>query len=286
MFYLVQKPYWISSNLVIKILKRVFDVDKIGFAGTLDPLATGLMLVGTLWSARLFPMIEYFTKTYKTTIRLDGTTESYDLEKPIIHLHIPDDTVSTLTQEYIQNIIETDFLGNIMQSPPLYSAVWVDGTRSYERMRKGETDVTLVAKPRTIHAFTILSYDWPKLEAEITVSHGTYIRSIARDLGEKLHTGWYLESLERTSIGHLSIDTSKEWMQHNDIFYTPISHEAVFPDIPTLNLWESEKSHLRTGSTPIPTTQKNSLYFTDYGKEGYGLLEAKDGWLYPMKNCI
>ena len=150
MLYLVQKPYWISSNLVVKILKRVLDVDKIGFAGTLDPFATGLMLVGTLWSARLFPMIEHFTKTYKTTIRLDGTTESYDLEKPIIHLNIPDNIVSTLTQEYIQNTLEKDFLGDIMQSPPLYSAVWVDGTRSYERMRKGETDVTLSAGTATL----------------------------------------------------------------------------------------------------------------------------------------
>lgn len=83
MFYLVDKPLGISSNLVAKILKRVLRVSKIGFAGTLDPLATGLMIIGTDGSSRLFPLMEHHTKTYETTIRLDGTSSSYDREQPI-----------------------------------------------------------------------------------------------------------------------------------------------------------------------------------------------------------
>ena len=286
MFYLVRKPLWITSNLVVKILKRVLNVPKIGFAGTLDPLATGLMIIGTHGSPRMFPMIEHFHKTYKTTIRLDGTTESYDLEKPIIPIPIDKKMIHNISLESLESIARKHFSWDILQSPPLYSAIWIDGTRSYERMRKWETNLHIPAKPRTIHEFKILSYTWPKIECEITVSHGTYIRSIARDLGEILWTGGYLEKLERISLWHILLDTPRKWIQHNDIFYASISHEEVFPDIPLLDLWEAEKLHLKTGSTPLPTSQKNSLYFTDYGKEGYGLLEARDGWLYPVKNCV
>lgn len=175
-------------------------MDKIGFAGTLDPLASGLLIVGTHGSPRLFPLIEHFQKTYRTTIRLDGTTASYDLEKPVIAMRVHKKIIQSITLESLQNIVQKHFNGDILQSPPLYSAVWIDGTRSYERMRKGEMDLKLEAKPRTIHEFNIVSYEWPRIECEITVSHGTYIRSIARDMGEILGTGGYLEKLERTSL--------------------------------------------------------------------------------------
>lgn len=286
MFYLVRKPLWITSSLVIKILKRVLDVNKIGFAGTLDPLASGLMIVGTGGSPRLFPLIEHFQKTYKTIIRLDGTTESYDLEKPAETLSISEATIQDITLKRLQKIILEHFSGDILQTPPLYSATWIDGKRSYERVRKWETDLHIPAKPRTIHEFNILSYKWPKLECEITVSHGTYIRSIARDLGEILGTGGYLEKLERTSLWHILLDTSREWIQHNDIFYTPISHEELFPDIPFINLSDGEKVHLRTGSTPIFYDGKDGEYFLKYDEITFGLLNAKNGEIFPVKNCV
>jgi tRNA pseudouridine55 synthase len=145
-------------------------------------------------------MIEHFQKTYTTTIRLDGTTESYDLEKPVIKIPAEDEKIANITLEKLEDIIQKHFSGNILQTPPLYSAIWINGKRSYERVRNGETDLKLEAKPRTIHEFKILSYIWPRIECEITVSHGTYIRSIARDIGEILGTGGYLEKLERTSL--------------------------------------------------------------------------------------
>jgi tRNA pseudouridine55 synthase len=176
------------------------NVNKIGFAGTLDPLASGLMIVGTYGSPRLFPLIEHFHKTYTTAIRLDGTTESFDLEKPIIKVPVKQTIIENITLETLRYVVQKHFSGNILQSPPLYSAIWIDGKRSYERVRNGETDLKLEAKPRTIHEFKILSYTWPRIACEITVSHGTYIRSIARDIGEILGTGGYLEKLERTSL--------------------------------------------------------------------------------------
>ncbi len=158
------------------------------------------MIIGTDGSTRLFPLIEHFQKTYQTTICLDGTTESYDLEKPLTEVLIDEKIIQNITLESLQNIIQKHFTGDIFQSPPLYSATWINGTRSYERMRKGETGLELQEKPRTIHSFEILSYQWPKIECKITVSHGTYIRSIARDIGALLGTGGYLENLDRTSL--------------------------------------------------------------------------------------
>jgi len=111
-------------------------VEKIGFAGTLDPLASGLMIVGTDGSPRLFPLIEHFQKTYTATLRLDGTTASYDLEKPIEAIEILEETIQSITLEKLQKIVKENFIGNILQVPPLYSAIWIDGKRSYERMRK------------------------------------------------------------------------------------------------------------------------------------------------------
>lgn len=119
-------------------------------------------------------------------------------------MSISEEIIKSITEQKIQTIIQEYFIGNISQIPPLYSAIWVDGRRSYDRIRKGETDITLDEKPRTIHEFKIISYQWPSLICEITVSHGTYIRSIARDIGEKLGCGGYLESLERISLGHIS----------------------------------------------------------------------------------
>jgi tRNA pseudouridine55 synthase len=117
MFYLVDKPLGISSNLVAKILKGVLRVSKIGFAGTLDPLATGLMIIGADGSSRLFPLMEHYTKTYETTIRLDGTSSSYDREQPIESIKISKEIQKKLTKEYIESVISHNFLGDIMQIP-------------------------------------------------------------------------------------------------------------------------------------------------------------------------
>lgn len=185
MLYVVKKPLRVGSNLVAKILRRVLKSPKMGFAGTLDPLATGLMIIGTDGSPRLFPMIEHFSKTYTTTIRLDGTTDSYDLEQPIVPIHISENVINSITREKVETVIKENFIGTISQFPPNYSAVWINGQRAYDLARKGH-EIEMKAKNRVVEKFEIISYAWPILEVEITVSHGTYIRSLARDLGIKL----------------------------------------------------------------------------------------------------
>jgi tRNA pseudouridine55 synthase len=273
MFYVVSKPIGISSNLVAKILKRVLKVSKIGFAWTLDPLATGLMIIGTDGSQRLFPLIENFTKTYQATIRLDGTTTSYDLEQSVEKIEVPEYIKKDTTKEYIESIIQKFFVGEIMQIPPIYSAVWIDGQRAYDLARKWQ-NFDIKAKKKMIDSFSIISYEWPTVIAKITVSHGTYIR-----------TGWYLEKLERISIGNITLENIS-WKKHNDILYSVLSHEVLFPFIPILQLWVEEKRHLRLGSTPLFTKEKNGQYFVIYEDNSYGLLEAKEGLLFPTKNAV
>ncbi len=285
MFYRVNKPLGISSNLVSKILKRVLNVPKIGFAGILDPLATGLMIVGTHWSPRLFPLLENFTKTYIATIRLDGTSASYDLEQPVENIPIEKKIIENIHIKSIESIIQKKFTGEILQSPPLYSAVWIDGQRAYEIARKGEKNIEMKPKKRTIHSFKIISYSWPTIICEIEVSHGTYIRSIARDLWSALWTGGYIEKLERVAIGDITLKGT-DWLKHNDISYTHLSHEELFPKIPVLELSAEEKIHLRTGSTPVKTHQKNGYYFVIYENSSYWYLEVKDSLLFPIKNAV
>lgn len=284
MLYVVKKPLGISSNLVATILKRVLKSTKMGFAGTLDPLATGLMIVWTDGSPRLFPLIEDFSKTYHTTIRLDGTSDSYDLEQPVKPVEIDKNIIENLSQSDIEKVIQENFLWTISQTPPNYSAIWVDGKRAYDLARKGH-EMELKSKERIIEKFEIISYTWPSINARITVSHGTYIRSLARDLGSILWTGGYIERLERFSLGHIALDGDFEWRKHNDIFYAHLPHEILFPEIKVLALTGDEKKHLRLGSTPLSTEQKNGHYFVVYD-DSYGLLEAKEGLLFPIKNCV
>ncbi len=285
MFYIVDKPRGVGSNLVAKILKRVLNVDKIGFLGTLDPEATGLMIIWTCGTSRLFPLMEERPKTYVATIQLDGTTDSYDLEQPITSLEIDKNIIASLSKKYIEDIISNHFVGEIEQVPPHYSAVWINGKRAYELARSWQ-EISIASKKRTIYSFEILSYSWPQITAKISVSSGTYIRSLARDLWNILATWWYLADLRRISIGSIYIDDDYCWIQHNDIRYAATSHEAIFPDITTLDLSEEDKQELFLGSNPISTNQKNGDYFVSYSEWSYGLLRAEDGKLFPLKNRV
>lgn len=282
MFFLAHKPVWISSNLVIKILKRVLGVKKIWFAWTLDPLASGLLIIWTEWSPRLFSYLDEYPKTYEVVFRLDGTTESYDCEKPVIPITLDDSTLQLITEAHLKTIINTHFLGFIDQVPPSYSAVWFGGQRAYDLARKWE-EVSLKEVQRTIHSFEIVSYNWPNLHAIISVSHGTYIRSIARDLGKVLGTGGYITLLKRTQVGH--VELSSGWIVHNDISYTPISHTALFPHIWIFDCTEAEKQHLKIGSTPIDTRMKNGLYFVEY-EQSYWLIKVENWLAQPIKNIV
>ncbi len=204
MFLLIQKPIGLSSFSAIAHLRKKFGIKKIGHTGTLDPLATGLLLVATLNSTKLISYIDKARKTYIFTVRLDGSTPSYDLDTPVTYLepHILEHARISLSKEEIETTIQKYFRGMITQIPPSYSAIRLQGQRAYDMIRNGEE---VVISPRSVEIFSsrIVSFSFPEVTIEMEVSVGTYIRSIARDLGEKLELAGYVTSLHRSKIEHL-----------------------------------------------------------------------------------
>ena len=175
---------------------------KVGHAGTLDPLATGVMIVCTGKATKRIEEFQYHTKEYVATLRLGATTPSYDLEHEI------DATYPTehITRELVEETL-THFLGAIEQVPPAFSACMVDGKRAYELARKGE-DVELKAKQLVIDEIELLECRLPELTIRVRCSKGTYIRSLAREIGEALSSGAYLTSLRRTRSGTHDVEAA------------------------------------------------------------------------------
>ena len=204
---LIDKPLtWSSFQAVNKlkyVLKRKYDLPKkfkIGHAGTLDPLATGLLIVCTGKFTKMIPEIQGQAKEYTGTIVLGATTPSYDRETEV------DATFPTehITAELIEATLQ-QFLGEIDQKPPVFSAIKKDGKRLYEHAREG-SEVEIEARKTTIYEFEITRKALPEIDFRVKCSKGTYIRSLAYDFGKALHSGGYLSVLRRTKIGDYSVE--------------------------------------------------------------------------------
>lgn len=206
---LIDKPLtWSSFQAVNKlkyILKRQFDLPKkfkIGHAGTLDPLATGLLIICTGKFTKRIIEIQNQAKEYTGTITVGATTPSYDLETEV------DATFPTshITEALIQETTK-QFLGEIDQKPPVFSAIKKDGIRMYEHARAG-AEVEMAFRKTTIHEFEITRIALPEIDFRVTCSKGTYIRSLAYDFGKAVQSGAYLSALRRTKIGAYFVDNA------------------------------------------------------------------------------
>jgi len=204
---LIDKPLtWSSFQAVNKIkyaLKRKYQFSKtfkIGHAGTLDPLATGLLIICTGKFTKKIPEIQGQTKEYTGTITVGATTPSYDLETEI-DATFPMDHI---TEDLIRATAQT-FEGEIMQKPPVFSAIKKDGKRLYEHARAGE-EVEIEARKTTIYEFEITRIALPEIDFRVTCSKGTYIRSLAYDFGKAMQSGGHLTVLRRTKIGDYSVE--------------------------------------------------------------------------------
>lgn len=205
---LFDKPYgWTSFDLVSKVrntISKTFKIKKlkVGHAGTLDPLATGLLILCTGKATKKIDALQAEEKEYLATLKLGATTPSYDLESE------ENGTFPTehLTLELIEKAIEK-FTGTIEQVPPAFSAVKINGKRAYEHARKGN-DPELKSKTVVITNIDVISFEVPKLILRITCSKGTYIRALARDLGGELQSGAYLTDLRRTRSGDYLVDNA------------------------------------------------------------------------------
>jgi tRNA pseudouridine55 synthase len=206
---LIDKPLkWSSFQAVNKLkyaLKNHFDLPKkfkIGHAGTLDPLATGLLIICTGKFTKSISEIQVQTKEYTGTITVGATTPSYDLETAV------DATFPTehITEILIQETVK-DFLGEIDQKPPVYSAIKKDGKRLYEHARAGET-VEIQSRKTTIYEFEITRIALPAIDFRVQCSKGTYIRSLAFDFGLALQSGGHLSALRRTKTGNYAVENA------------------------------------------------------------------------------
>ena len=198
---------WTSFNLVAKIrsqlchrlgIKRL----KVGHAGTLDPLATGVMVVCTGKATKRIDELQAHVKEYVATLQFGATTPSYDLEKPIDQTFPTEHINETLVRKTLNR-----FLGRIEQIPPAFSACKIDGKRAYDLARKGR-EVELKPKVLIIDEIELLDFDQEKMQATIRVvcSKGTYIRALARDIGEALGSGAHLIALRRTRVGDVRVE--------------------------------------------------------------------------------
>lgn len=221
----IDKPLtWTSFAVVAKVrylLCRKLGVKKlkVGHAGTLDPLATGVMILCTGRATKRIDELQAHTKEYIATLKLGATTPSFDLEKEIDATYPTDH----ITPQLIDSVLDT-FRGTIQQIPPVFSACKVEGKRAYELARKGE-EVELKAKTLVIDELEVLRFDAQTMELEIRVvcSKGTYIRALARDIGAALQSGAHLIKLRRTRVGDvrvedcLTIEQFPEWLEQQEI---------------------------------------------------------------------
>ena len=203
---LIDKPLtWTSFQVVNKLrweIRQRFNIKKIkvGHAGTLDPLATGLLIICTGKQTKEIHVYQGQIKEYTGTITLGATTPSYDLETEINQTfsteHITEDLLTETTKQ---------FIGDIQQKPPIFSAIKKGGKRLYELARKGET-TEINARTVTVSEFEITNINLPEVDFKVVCSKGTYIRSLAFDFGNALNSGAHLSALRRTKIGDFSVD--------------------------------------------------------------------------------
>lgn len=203
---LVDKPKgWTSFDVVNKLrfkIKRLLGVKKIkvGHAGTLDPMATGLLIICTGKFTKRINEFQGMPKSYIGTMTLGATTPSYDAETEVDGTH----PTAHITMDLVTEK-KTGFIGNIEQLPPMFSAIKVDGQPLYKKARKGQV-VEVKARPVTITKLDFPKLELPLLDFEVDCSKGTYIRSLAYDFGKSLSSGAYLTKLCRTSIGHFKLE--------------------------------------------------------------------------------
>ena len=216
---------WTSFALVNKVryhISRKLGVKKIkvGHAGTLDPLATGVMIVCTGKATKRIEEFQYHTKEYIATLKLGATTPSYDLEKEIDATYPTEHITRQLVEDTLKN-----FVGTIEQIPPAFSACKVDGKRAYDLARKGN-EVELKPKTLVIDEIELLEYDLPVIKIRVVCSKGTYIRALARDIGEALGSGAHLIGLIRTRVGEvkledcMQVENFETWLDQQDIEIT------------------------------------------------------------------
>ncbi|AKE41437.1 tRNA pseudouridine(55) synthase [Corynebacterium kutscheri] len=247
---IVDKPQDMTSHDVVARLRRIFHTRKIGHAGTLDPMATGVLVLGIERGTKFLAHMRLATKSYTATIRLGITTTTDDAEGEVLHstnaLHITDEQITAGVKK---------LTGEIMQRPSSVSAIKINGKRAHQLVREGQ-EVELPARPVTVSRFDITGIrreEFLDIDVQVDCSSGTYIRSLARDLGADLKVGGHLISLRRTSVGpyHLNDALTLDELADNPRLSLSLD-QALQRNYPVLAVSESEAADLAMGKWLSP----------------------------------
>lgn len=251
-FLLLDKEKGLNSFKLVMALRRLSNQKRVGFAGTLDPLATGLMVMALGEYTKLLPYLEAKDKRYRVKILFGKKSDTYDAEGEISDVPIKRGIPA---RGEIEKLITDEFLGKISQLPPRFSAIQIDGKRAYQMARDGED---FQMKPRQVEIFSIAvrSYDFPYLELDVHCSSGTYIRSLANDLGERLGCGGLVQELRRTSVGDLGIETGKtanlckklEQLEPGNLVKNFVDPKVIFDGMKQVELTQIEYDVLAHGN--------------------------------------
>jgi tRNA pseudouridine55 synthase len=237
----VDKPGGITSHDVVSRVRRLAGTRKVGHAGTLDPMATGVLVLALDRATRLLGHLTLTDKRYDATIRLGATTTTDDADGEVLETR----STAELTEDAVRVALGA-FVGELDQVPSSVSAVKIAGKRAYARVREGE-QVDLPPRRVTIHALEVTNLDLPDVQVSVHCTSGTYIRAIARDLGVALGVGGHLTALRRTAVGPFTIDEAHTLEQLTEQFaITPIA-AAARAAFPARDLDDAQAGHVRVG---------------------------------------
>ncbi len=243
-FFNIDKPAGMTSHDVVAKIRRGLKLKKVGHAGTLDPMATGVLIVCVGGATRLSEYVMHGTKCYRARVHLGITTDSYDAEGEILQ----ERDASVVQREDVEHALQ-GFLGDIQQIPPMYSAIKQGGRKLYDLARAGQT---VEREARSVHIDSLQIGDWspPEFTLDVTCSAGTYIRSLAYDVGEALGVGAHLSGLIRTGSGAFRLDhaialdtllSSRDWQQHL------VLPQAALSDWPVIHFNDEQADDIRHG---------------------------------------
>ena len=270
----VDKPAGMTSHDVVGKLRRYFHTRKVGHAGTLDPMATGVLVVGLERGTKFLAHMVASTKAYDATIRLGMATHTDDAEGD----RTWGESAGTLSEESIAQEI-SNLTGDIMQRPAAVSAIKIDGKRAHERVRAGE-EVEIPARPVTVSRFDVTELrregDFVDLDVSVSCSSGTYIRSLARDLGEALGVGGHLTALRRTEVGPFTLDDAlpPPTLEENPVLSLSLD-EALARSYPVLDVTEDEARALAMGKWLQPRGLKGTFAAVDPEGRSIALVKEK-----------
>lgn len=227
----IDKPIGMTSHDVVQAVRRGTGIRRAGHTGTLDPRASGVLVVLIGPAVRISEYVSASDKRYQATVRLGSTTDTYDAEGRILQSSpVPD-----LSEEEVDKALQT-FVGEIDQVPPPYSAVKVGGKKAYEMAREGE-EVNLAARKIHVYSLEILEWDSPELVIDVFCSSGTYVRSLAADLGDQLGCGAYLAGLRRTKSGRFTLRDAVPLRRLQESFQNGTWYKYLIPAAEALADW-------------------------------------------------